>query len=1007
MHPQPDIRFRFWYQKPKIWIAIGILACAGFLAAPYARRIYHRWTGVRKVERAEKALQQGNYDEAKLNARGALATNAKDIEATRIMAKTAEAVGVLSQAIQFRRQLDALKPRDAENLLALAESYLKIGDPSAAEEAMKSLTEADQATARYHDVASAVALARGDGAGAESHAAVVVKLAPTDDNYQLRLALLRLNSTSQESRAQALAALEELSTRTSTRTVALRALLSAALKRGDGGRARELADAIAAIPEATFEDKLAQLGAWNALRSPDPKPIIGKRAVRDSEFFALLGQFQELAASKPGDISKLVAWMNEHHLALMVPEWVGKLPADLIAKPPVCVAVADAHARGSNWKKLKDSIENAEWGEMEFLRSALLARALERLKDEGGCSVAWNRALQAARDRPAALERLAREAIRWGWQQRAEELLWKLAGNDPCPRWVADNLWELAAKRLDAEALGKISKIILAAEPRSVKARNSYVSFLLLTNQEPDISHSMAAALYKEHSADVGVVATYAYSLHLQGRQKEAASALSALPPETLREPWLAFHYATILVAAGEFDQAEEYVLLGASFPKFSQQQGLADFLAASFDVRAADRKGDSAAAAALWKKALIAAQIRPEWLETLGQMALKWDWKGRTEEVVLKLAEAGRCPPWAADFLWATALQSGDNTRIYKAARLIMSVNPKSLLARSTFITVALLARNEADAPHRLAEALAGENPGNSEAAATYSFSLYRQGKIEESMAVLRALQPDQLREPRTAFYHALVLAAAGQPDQAEEYLALGCSRPLLPEEKAVSEILRQAYQWRLLSRRGDGESAAAAWHTALSAARERPDLLESMARMAIKWEAPEQAEAVLWKLADGSKCPRWGLDVLSAAAVKRRDSAQLYKVSQLMRKAEPNSVIARNNTVWLSLLTGQDTVSAHRQAKALLEENPGDSDVAVTYALSLHLKGKASEAVAILGALRPEQLRAPKPALYFGMFLASAGESGKAREYIELGSKAPVLPEEQAMFARIKQPH
>lgn len=1005
MQPPPESKVRFWYQKPLVWISVSILVCLVCLAMPHARRIYHRWTGERKVQRAKAALERGDFDAAILNARGALATNIKDVEATRIMARTAETVGAAAQAIQFRRQLDALQPRDAENLLALAESCLKVGDPSAAEEAVKSLAEADRDSGRYHDIASAIAWTRGFADKAESHAAEAVKLAPMDDNYQFRLATLRLNAASSELRAQAAAALEQLSGKPAMRSAALRTLLANALQQGDKVRARELADSLAATPGATFADKLAQLSALNALRQPEPGSVTRVRVAQDSEFFEILAQYQKLAAEKPDEVFALASWMNEHHLALMVPDWLRSLPADIRSKPMVSVAIAEASARGADWKGLKESIENAAWGEFDFLRQAYLARALERLGDEGSSTVSWNAALQSAQNRQAAREQLARQALKWGWQQRAEEVLWKVAEGDPCPRWVADSLWESAAKRRDAEALYKISKIILAAEPKSVKARSSYVSFLLLTGQEPEVARPLAEALYKESPTDATVAASYANSLYQQGRPWEAVSVLNAFSVEELRQPWLAFQYSIVLAAAGEFDQAEEYMRLSASTEKFAQQQALADLLLAAFDTRAAERKNDSAGAATSWKKALAAAHGSARSLDMLGQMAREWKWKERVDEVVAKLAETDRCPDWAAEVLWQSAIENGDANRIYKAARLIMTANPKSLSARSTFATVALLAKNEADSPHRLAESLSDENPGNAEAATTYGLSLYRQGKIEHAMAIFGALKPDQLRKPRTAFYYAMVLAAAGQSNQAEEYLSAGINRPLLPEEKAMSDVLQKAFQWRALTRGGDLQTGGAIWKEALSAAGTRTDLVESLARMATKWEAPERAEEALWKLSEQADCPRWALDSLWTAAEKRRDSTQLYKVSRLLRKVDPNNLAARNNFLWLSLLTGQDAESPHRQAESLRNENPGDADVAVTYALSLYQRGKNKEAAAALSSLRPDQLRAVRPALYLGIFLASTGENGKAQEYLELGSKASLLPEEEALLTKIRQ--
>jgi Flp pilus assembly protein TadD len=1006
MQPLPESTIRLWYQKPKVWITIGVIACLAFLAMPHARRIYHRWTGERKVQRAKQALERREFDAAILNARGALATNVKDVEAIRIMAKTAEATGAATAAISFRRQLDAIKPGDSENILGLAESCLKVGDPGAAEEAVKSLAEADRDSAHYYGVTSAIAWARGDMVKAELQAAEAARRDPSNDSYRFRLATLRLNAASSDLRSQAVATFEELSGKPTMRSAALRTLLGNALQRGDKDRAKEIADAIAATPGATFADKLAQLSALNALRQPEPGSVTRVRVVQDSEFFEMLARFQELAAGKAEDTFALASWMNEHHLALMASDWLNKLPADVRSKPPVSVAVADAYALGSDWNKLKESIESATWQHLEFLRFAFLAQALERLGDAGGCAVAWNNALQEAQDHPAAREQLARHAINWGWKQRAEELLWKLAEADPCPRWVADSLWESAAKRRDAEALCKISKIILAAEPKSVAARSSYVSFLLLTEQEPEVSRSMAEALYKENPANAEIAASYAYSLYQQARPWEAVSVLRTFREEELRQPWLAFQYSIVLAAAGEFEQAEEYLRLSSPFEKFSQQQPLADFLLAAFDTRAAALQNDPAGAAGNWKRAISAAKTSPAWLETLGQMALKWGWRERVEEVVVKLAEAERCPSWAADILWTTALQSGDASWLYKSAKLIMTSNPKSLSARSTFATVALLARNEADSPHSLAEALAEGNPGNSEAAATYGFSLYRQGRIDQAMAVLRKLAPDQLREPRTAFYYAIVLAASGQTEQAEEYLAIGVTRPLLPEESAMSDVLQKAFQARTLIKRGDTGAGRDAWNQALSSAENRPDLLESLARMAAKWDASERAEEALWRLSDRGDCPRWVLDSLWTAAEKRRDSRQLYKVSRLLRKSDPNNLAARNNFVRLSLLTGQDADFPHRQAQTLSNENPGNADVAVTYALSLYERGKSKDAVAVLAALRPEQLRAPKSAFYFGIFLASSGESEKAREYLDLGTKASLLPEEQALLAKVTQP-
>src|SRR5213076_2232961 len=111
-----------------------------------------------------------------------------------------------------------------------------------------------------------------------------------------------------------------------------------------------------------------------------------------------------------------------------------------------------------------------------------------------------------------------------------------------------------------------------------------------------------------------------------------------------------------------------------------------------------------------------------------------------------------------------------------------------------------------------------------------------------------------------------------------------------------------------------------------------------------------------------------------------------------------EPRNVTAQNNYITLALLTGQSTDSARQLARALYKENPTDASVTATYGLSLFQQGKAEEAVALMGTLKPEQLHDPVVALYYGHFLAGSNQSERAGEFFVLAAGASLLPEEQA---------
>jgi hypothetical protein len=50
-----------------------------------------------------------------------------------------------------------------------------------------------------------------------------------------------------------------------------------------------------------------------------------------------------------------------------------------------------------------------------------------------------------------------------------------------------------------------------------------------------------------------------------------------------------------------------------------------------------------------------------------------------------------------------------------------------------------------------------------------------------------MSTLDPTQLHEPATAAYYGVFLAAAGRTQDAQEYLKLGATAKLLPEEKIL----------------------------------------------------------------------------------------------------------------------------------------------------------------------------------------------------------------------------
>lgn len=930
-----------WYKKPLVWVGVAAFVCAMLLLLPKVQHRYQRWTERRGVQRAAKAYLGGDFKQALVDARGVLRKNPHSGEATRIVAKSLEAMQS-PQALAWRRELDVMQGGDAENLLGLAAASVKTGDYDGAARALARVKPEDQKTARFHELSARIAGRRRDAEAAEKHWQQAVQLEPDNLACQAGLAAVQLESRVPETRAAALQVLEKMTEIPAQRITALRTLLTDSVSRRENSRTKQLAETLAADPAAEFTDKLGRLAIL--------------RTTRDLQSSAYLAELQQLSVSDPAQIYSLMTWMNENSLALAVIEWEGQLPPELTGKPPICAVLADSYARAADWKGLKARIENATWTDMEFLRLAFLSRTLERLDDPTAGDAAWNNSLAAAQARPEWLEMLARVIKAWGWKQRTEETLWKLTATDRKPRWAVDFLWSAAIARADTPKLYEASKLLVKVDPTNLAARNNHAALALLLGETADAPHELAETLYKQNPEKIVVASTYGFALFQQGRAAEAVSVMEKFKADELRVPQSALYYAIFLAGAGQAERADEHFQLAASAPLLPEEKELVAFLAPACRARSLDRGGDVAGSQAAWKEALAAAGARPEWLERIGQMALEWQWQAQAEALVLKLASLERCPPWATETLWAAAAKTADAAQIHRAGRLLLKVDPNNLGVRNRFLALSLLTGREVEAAHREIRTLAGEHPQNIEIAATYGLSLYQQGKVGEAVALMGKFAPEQLRSPSIALYQGVFLAGAGRKDEAHPFLQLAASAPLLAEEKVL-----------------------------ITNAGEAPRL-SSTTRLAA---TPATAPAAP------------GVTPIDRT---RTDTAQLYKEAREVFLADPKNLTARSNYILLALLTGQSTDSARQLARALHKEQPGQPAAAVCYGLSLFQQGKADEAIAALGALKAEQLREPVTALYYGCFLAGSehGEKAvRAREFLALSEGASLLPEELALLA------
>jgi len=436
-------------------------------------------------------------------------------------------------------------------MLAWAKDALAAGDSATAMDLLARMKPADRNVAPWHDLMARIARDNQDMKDAETHWTEAAKLDPNEESYRLNLAMLQVKSDTLGIRDRALAVLNELSAKPQQRLLALRTLLADSMNQMETARAKELAEEIASDPKADFTDKLARLSLLRNLNDPDAT--------------SLLLDLKQYAMSKPDDLFRLLLWMNENGLSLMVLEWAKEMPPEAAARPPVSIMVADARARNLDWEQIENTLFSASWGETDYLRQAYRARALEHLSedDRADAPLAWEAALLAAGKRVEALETLAKAAAAWGWENRAEEALWKISTTEQCPPWVRLKLWGIAAKHADAQQLHTVAKLMVAADPHNIQMRNNAICLGLLLRSSEAKLHEQATAIYKEAPDNLNVASTYGLSLLQLGRAEEAVAVMEKFSPEQLREPSAARYYGIFLAATGRKREAEEFLKLG------------------------------------------------------------------------------------------------------------------------------------------------------------------------------------------------------------------------------------------------------------------------------------------------------------------------------------------------------------------------------------------------------------------------------------------------------------
>jgi len=532
-------RKRIWFVAAvALVLVLGAAVCLG-------RPAYRRYKERRSFTQARAFLAKGDYRNAVLCLRQTLSLNPANVPAVRLMADLA-AEAQSPVALAWRRRVAELAPT-LDNKILLAATALRVEKTPfpITTQTLDEIRPAGGTNTAYHLVASQLALRLNHLADAETHLQAAARLEPTNRLHQLNLATLRLQSKNPDPAAAARQELTALTSDPALDQYALRSLVADSLMRRQWADAETFSRQLLTNSRAQFADRVQHLTVLQAAQSP--------------ELAAALAELEQRAGTNIIQIAQLLIWLNTHERAAHALTWLATLPAVTKSTPPIPLFEADACITLRDWAELESRLQAERWGDQEFLRQALLARALREQRRHDVANAVWARAVVAASARPELLVALAQLASSWGWDTETEALLWALVKRAPREQWPLQSLQRGYMAKGNTAGLYRVYQALLEHDPQSVVAKNNVAASALLLQRDLHRAASLAREVYDADKTNAIFVSTYAFALHVQGKSAEGLKLMQTLTDAELQRPEIATYYALLLSTAGERDKAKTF----------------------------------------------------------------------------------------------------------------------------------------------------------------------------------------------------------------------------------------------------------------------------------------------------------------------------------------------------------------------------------------------------------------------------------------------------------------
>lgn len=334
-----------------------------------------------------------------------------------------------------------------------------------------------------------------------------------------------------------------------------------------------------------------------------------------------------------------------------------------------------------------------------------------------------------------------------------------------------------AARHINAEDLTTLARELQEYPEATFSDRMLYLDVLRQLRDAKFTAY--LTTIEKDAASKPADLATLLSWMKTSGMSLLAIDFSKGVPAEAINKWPVPLALAEAYAKVADWKDLEELIK--------SKNWGEFDFLRHAYLALAMRGQDKPAAADREWATAQKDAGSQVQYLSALARAVAEWGWQKETADLLWTLTKYPQTQAEALQGLYQRCADAKDTLGLYRVLVRLAEVRPEDAGIQNNLAQVSLLLNADVERARKLAADLYRKEASNPAYASTYAFGLYTKGDVKGALEIMNRLTDEQLHDSSVAAYYGVILVAAGDKAKAQEYLKVGSSANLLPEEKAL----------------------------------------------------------------------------------------------------------------------------------------------------------------------------------------------------------------------------